>query len=384
MEKSYLPQLKIDINALIYNFNSIITQAKVEADQVIAVVKDSGYGLGSYVVAQAFIEAGAKSLGVARFDEALFLREMGITADILVFGPTTKEDLAIAYAHSITLTILSKTQLASIAKVKNNIPFLHLFVDTAMARNGITLPDLSLVSTLADLRRLKTRITGIYTHFHSADAIDTSSVSSQRAIFSQAQKKVEKEGVQFQTVHTSNSAASLYIPVPKGQHIRPGIALYGCRPDPNRITPNYLRDVIEISCLVSSTRKIKKGEGCSYGQVWKATKNTTIATIPIGYGDGYLRALSNRGVVLINGEMFAVVGRVTMDHIMVEIGDAAVIQGDRAIIIGRSGSLRITTDELALKAETIGYELLCSFGAHLTKTYVKNGKVVSSQERYIA
>lgn len=369
MNVSFKPILHIDLDAVAFNLNSVATRARVDKSSVIGVVKDDAYGIGLLPVAQKLVQEGVKTLAVARFETAQLLRKHGFTVAILVLGPVTIDEVDFAFEQDITLTILDTVQLSNLARRFDKVPKYHLLVDTGMARYGITYQNLKTLSVQADLRRIRNYIQGVYTHFHSADVVLTQTVVNQRDTFAKSQVVLGDIGVTPEVIHCANSAGALFHDVPQGELIRPGISLYGCSPDPAREVPNTLRSVVRLTARVGSIRKINAGESIGYGHAWTAPNTTNIATVSIGYGLGYPRSLSNKGEVLIAGKRYSLVGRVTMDSILVDIGNASIEVGDEVVLVGRSEREIITVDNLAIRAGTIGYEILCGFGAHLKRHY---------------
>lgn len=371
------PYMEVNLDIIKQNLLAICKKTGKKANQVIAVVKDNAYGLGAAEVSKTLQNSGVSFFAVATIDEAIFLRENGIIGEILVLGKSNESCFEIAEKLNITLSIIDLTDIENIKK-SNIIPNWHLNIDTGMHRDGITIFD---DFVLQQLGKIKLKITGIYTHFHSADNEEEITVKLQQRKFYETVDLLKKNGFNFSVIHSSNSAACAYSEIVENEFIRPGILLYGCRPDPKRNIEVDVCEAVQICSKVSTIRLIKKGEGVSYGHIWKSEKDTKIATIPIGYADGFPRAITKTAFVIINGKKYPIVGRITMDYIMVDVGSDEIKINDKVIIAGKFEKEQITIDELALNANTIGYELLCRFGGLMNHKYISNGEVVSTHTR---
>jgi len=388
MDKSIgFPYIEVDLERIKENLFEICAKTRKDVSQVIAVVKDNSYGLGAGAISKLLQDNGVKWFAVATIDEAIFLRRHNISENILVLGNTDECDFDIAEKLNITLSIIDKTQIKKIEnclhrKISQNIKW-HINIDTGMHRDGILCEDISEnAEVMRELNAIKSVITGVYTHFHSSDSEEQAGVSLQQEKFKSAVSALQNAGFNFDIIHTSNSGAISYSDIAENEFIRPGVLLYGCRPDPSRNPEMNIGEAAKICSRISSIRKIKKGEGVSYGHTWLAEKDTQIATISMGYADGFPRATvaSHSTVVahfVVRGltERFPVVGRITMDYIMLDIGDNTEIN------VGDEVFLAESIDELALKAGTIGYELLCKFGGLMNRKYISNGNTVGVSRR---
>jgi alanine racemase len=359
------PYMEVDLDIIKQNLTAICKKTNKNANQVIAVVKDSAYGLGASAVSKALQNAGVNWFAVATIDEAVFLRSNGIMGEILVLGVSDENCFEIAAELNITLSIIDPTQMGIIPNSKN-IKW-HLNIDTGMHRNGIIADNI--IEVLQKLKEVKGKITGAYTHFHSSDSENQTSVELQQKKFRETMDLLQKHGFNFDIIHTSNSGACAYSQIAGNEFIRPGVLLYGCRPDPLRDPEIKVSEAVRVCSKVSSVREIKKDEGVSYGHIWTSGKDTKIAAVPIGYADGFPRAITKTAFVIINGKKYPIVGRITMDYIMVDVGDDEVKINDKVIIKD--------IDELALNANTIGYELICRFGGLMNHKYISNGQVIS-------
>ena len=359
------PYMEVDLDIIKQNLSAICKKTGKNSNQIIAVVKDSAYGLGASAVSKALQNAGVNWFGVATIDEAVFLRSNGITGNILVLGMSDENCFETAAELNIALSITDPTQIENVKK-SQNIKW-HLNIDTGMHRDGII--DGNINEVLHELKEIKSKITGVYTHYHSSDNENQESVRLQQKRFHNAVDLLLKNGFNFNIIHSSNSGACVYSQIAENEFVRPGVLLYGCLPDPSRNPEIGVQEAVKICSKVTSVRQIKKGEGVSYGHIWTSGKDTKIAAVPIGYADGFPRAITKTAFVIINGKKHPIVGRITMDYIMVDIGDDEIKINDKVIIKD--------IDELAMNASTIGYELICRFGGLMNHKYISNGQVIS-------
>ncbi len=371
------PYIEISLDNLIYNLNRI--RGKLQPDQsIIAVVKDNAYGCGATVIAQTLEQEGVTFFVVANMTEAQELRRHSVRSPILVLGECSKEDIQWASSHEVRITVNNITTLTDIAKLNTPVKF-HINIDTGMGRMGISLSE---VETAAEIinNNNHLQLEGIFTHFACADEPGTDSVVSQQKEFQDALTAIKRQGVSPHYIHSSNSAAIIRFPVPQDYLVRPGILLYGCKPDPAQEFPIDLRPIVSLKASIVKIKKISAGTAISYGWTFAPQEDTCIATVPIGYAHGYPRLLSNKGEVLIRGKRFPVAGRVTMDYIMVNLGPETDIQiGDEVVAIGTQGNETISPDDIALHADTIGYEILCGLSNLIDRYYYRDGKIIMQQ-----
>jgi alanine racemase len=350
---------------------------------LIAVVKDCAYGLGAGPISMALERAGASFFAVARTDEAEALRRAGLESPILVLGAVARESIDWASRHGVRLTINDSADLNLLqAAAPRRCVTVHLNVDTGMGRLGLRLDEIELAARELDRHRDRIRLEGAFTHFACADSPDSSSVDRQCASLREALARLRRRGLSPDIVHCANSAAAMRYPPFDNWRIRPGIALYGCSPDPEQHFSRDLRTVVTLKAPIAKIKTIGAGECVSYGATWSAARPTTIATVPIGYAHGYPRALSNRGEALIRGRRHPIVGRVTMDYIMVDISESSCAVGDEVVVIGRQGAETIRVDDIARQCNTIGYEILCGLSPRIDRVYVHTGSIVAEQKGF--
>jgi alanine racemase len=334
--------------------------------KLMAVVKADAYGHGILEVARAALSAGASFLGVATPDEGVKLRENRIEAPILVFGALGRDGAGAAVQYELTQTVCRADMIAWLAqecKRQKKDAYVHLKVDTGMGRIGVR----NEVEAKAVLKALESspqvKLTGAYTHFADADGSEERFTMQQLSAFENITGMLPKGILR----HTANSAATLRYPQTHFDMVRPGIALYGCPPVktyvPLRPAQRWVTEVVHV-------KEISPGDTVSYGRTFTAEKQMRVATLPVGYGDGYHRMLSNRGKVLIGGELAKILGRVCMDQTMVDVTDIpSAVPGAEAVLLGRQGHNEITADQMGDWAGTISYEVLLAPTLRVIRSY---------------
>jgi len=365
----------IDLDRLAANFRAIRASLRPETG-VLAAIKGDAYGHGAVAVARALEQAGCDWFGVALIEEGKVLRKAGITRPILSMGGVglAGADEAIDAGLTPVLSDLdSALRLEAAAARRHNPVSVHLKVDTGMGRLGVPLPHWeSFLDRLAGLRWL--RVDGICTHFAESDERTAEArihTSEQARRFLEAVRAARARGIRPALLHAANSGAVLNYPEYAFDLVRPGIALYGYDPG----GPGCALDVspvMSVRTRVLLVRDLPAGVGVSYGRTWVTPRPSRIATLPVGYADGYPRALSNLGHVLIHGELAPVRGRVCMDLVMVDVTDipTPVEMGDEVVLLGRQGDREITAWDLAKLAGTIPYEILCGFSERVPRAHV--------------
>lgn len=372
---------EIDLSAIEHNVRSLrgIVGEKV---QLMAVVKANAYGHGAVPVARAALNAGASWLGVIRADEAIQLRQAGLTAPILVLGYLAPEEVRKAVDYDLIVTLNSERAaraLSDVAASQRRVCLVHLKVDTGMARFGCT-PDMlaGLAATIRNLPGLC--LQGIYTHFATADEEDKTFAWEQLEKFESACRDLRRSGIEIPLRHAANSGGSLELPLAHFDLVRVGIAMYGLYESPVIGRPAYLIPALSLKSQVARVHRLCEGGSVSYGRTFVAKKPTDVALVPAGYGDGVSRALSNKGFVLVQGRRVPIIGRVCMDNLMVDVtGLAGVDEGDEVVIIGRQGDEDITAIEVASWIGTISYEVVTAVAPRVPRLYRWNGDVVEVQ-----
>jgi alanine racemase len=375
-----MPFIEVSLDNLLHNLG-LLRSCLPTGTGIIAVVKDNAYGLGSRMVALTLEnEGGVRFFAVARPAEAFFLRECGIKSPILVLGVASADDLRRGCSSNIIFTLNDCADIAQWRSAGVPVRF-HCNIDTRMHRMGIMPREIGgLIDALHEAPALS--MEGAFTHLANADEPGTATVAAQMELFSEGVAAFRRAGFDPVALHCANSAGVIRFGLPAGCTLaRPGIALYGCRTDPAQ---EFLPDLQEVASVKSRVLKIKKvppDTPVSYGGTYSTSGATRIATIALGYGNGYPRLPGNRGELLMGGRRFPIVGRVTMDYCMADIGnDAAVAVGDEVVAIGSQGKERITADEVALLGDTIAYEILCNLSRSVDRVYLREKRVIAEEK----
>jgi alanine racemase len=324
-----------------------------------AVVKADGYGHGAQHVAEAALRGGASRLAVAAADEALALRHAGVESPILVMGALTRAELVTAIEADAEVVAWTDW-------MADQAPRVHVKLDTGMGRLGTK--DRDLAVRLA----ARSNAVGLMTHFATADAPNDDFFGAQLAAFAEFVGAVGRDDL---VVHAANSAAALRDPASHFDFVRCGVAVYGMDPFGEDPAAHDLEPALSLRSWVGAVRRFDAGESAGYGRRWTAPEPTWVATIPIGYGDGWRRGLTNNAEVLIGGERRPLVGTVSMDNVTVDLGpDPAASVGDEAVLIGRQGAERITAEEVARRLDTINYEITCGLTPRVPRVYHRDGE----------
>ena len=356
---------EVNLGALAHNVR--VMRALVQGSRLYAVVKADAYGHGLAPVARCFEKQGVDGLCVALAEEGLQLRAFGITAPILVLSGAYGDAHERVVAAHLTPVIYSYAQAEAFARAGNGSPVsVHLKVDTGMGRLGVPMHELG--ALLAALRGLPDlRIDGVMTHLSSADS-DPEVTRAQLERFEDAVRAIRAAGHAPKLVHAANSAGALGFIEARHSLVRVGIALYGVPPVEGQV--EGLQPAMRLRTEVLSLRDLPVGSAVGYDQTFRAARPTRIATVPIGYGDGLMRAASNRGVVLVREQRCPIVGRISMDLTTIDVTDVSDCAiGDEVIVIGRQGALAITAQELARACDTIAYEVLTNISPRVPRVY---------------
>jgi len=364
---------EIDLTAIRHNVRNI-KQLLAPQTSLMAVVKADAYGHGMVRVARTCLESGADSLAVATIDEAIRLREDGIDAPMMILGHMTEDDAAVAVAYNIDACVFTYAialALSGAAVKKGKIAQIHIKVDTGMGRIGFS-PEPASIETIKQIHRLPgIHIKGIFTHFATADVIDKSFAFEQRQIFDRFVDQLEQEGIIIPIKHISNSAGIMELSSAQYNMVRAGIITYGLYPSDEvnkEVLP--LDPAMRLMSRITFLKTIPKGHSVSYGRTYITEKDTVVATVPIGYADGYSRLFSNRAWASIRGQKVPLIGRVCMDQCMFDVTKLEhVEEGDRVILFGRPSDL-VTADDLANLIGTINYEIICSLSSRVPRIYI--------------
>ncbi len=361
---------QINLKNLEFNYRQL-KRAAGKKVKVLAAVKANAYGHGILEVSRKLESAGVDYLGVASIDEALVLRYGKIKAPILVLGVAfSKNEMQLALKFNIALTVADYQYaqiLNSQVPQKNKIK-IHIKVDTGMGRLGVWHEQAK--DQIIKIARLKNlSIEGIYTHFPSADT-DIVFTRAQARIFTALIEELRQNKIDIELTHAANSIAACKLPGLCLNMIRPGIMLYGIYPDKKLKFRIKLKQVLSLKTKITYLKTVDAGRSISYGRTYITKRKTRIATLPLGYADGYARALSNKAKVIIRGKKFPVIGRVCMDQTMVDVGIGSKVRiGDIVTLIGSQGTQEIHAEDLAFICNTIAYEITCWISSRVPRVF---------------
>ncbi len=362
---------EIDLNSLRYNLRQIRHMLKKSHAEVLAVVKADAYGHGMTSIAGALSREGVSFFGVANIDEALELRRVCRQAKILVLGSFHQSQIPLYVRAKIRPTLSSTEDLKVLEKnLKPGSLFpVHVKVDTGMGRLGVWHDEaLRLLRKIA--RCDKISIEGIYTHFAGSDEASGRSTHRQMVFFDRLTKEVRALGIRPKYWHAANSLGLVRFRKTHLNLVRPGILLYGLNPWKSGKLEFRLKPVLSLKARISFLKKVPAGRRLSYGGTHETSTRTRIATLPIGYSHGYRVGFSNKGFVLVKGRRCAVVGRVTMDQTLVDVGKSpSARRWDEVTLIGKEGSQCVSAEELAVLTDTIPYEIVCSIHSRIPRIY---------------
>jgi alanine racemase len=370
----FSPYVEVSLDNLIHNLNQV-KNSTPDSMAMMAVVKDNAYGCGSVLAARVLEDHGVGFFAVANAGEARTLRTAGLKSPILIVGACGPDDIRWGAGADIRFALNDLADLDNWKSLGCPVLF-HADIDTGMGRLGIAPSETpALISLLKSSPNLTCE--GIYTHLANADSPDTGAISRQLANFRKVLNVLNENSIAPRHIHYGNSAAIMRYPLEECTMVRPGIALYGCKPDPGQDFILDLKPVISLKSHVVKMKRVPAGTSISYGSTYVTSMETTIATIALGYGQGLPRQLGNRGSVLIRGRRCRIAGRVTMDFIMIDAGaDPDMSVGDEVVALGSQGTENIHPDDVARLCNTIGYEILCNISPTIDRFYVLDGKTV--------
>ncbi|UOR10321.1 alanine racemase [Halobacillus amylolyticus] len=367
---------EIDLSAIEYNIAQMQKQLPRHTG-IYAVVKADAYGHGDVQVARQALHAGAKRLAVSLLDEAIKLRDAGITAPILVMGWTRPEDLPVACENDIEVTVFQKEWIDQVKETSFNKPLkLHMKWDTGMGRIGIrNIKEMDALLSVIKASPLL-ELQALFTHFATADEEDLTYYQEQTERFNDMYEHFKRVWPHPVEIHTGNSAASQRFPEHMHHFVRFGISMYGLYPSPvvKKERPIDLRPSFSLKSQLIHVKKVEPNESISYGATYQTEEEEWIGTIPIGYADGWVRKLQGMDV-LVDGKRHPIVGRICMDQCMIKL-DREYSVGTRVTLIGKQDNEIIHTDELADYLETINYEIPCMISYRVPRMYFINGHIV--------
>lgn len=376
-------QVNLDVVADNFRYIKSITKAKL-----CCVIKADAYGHGAIYTAKKYEELGADFFAVSNIEEALQLRRSGISLPVLILGYTPVCDAGVLAENDISQCVYSSEYAGALSKAAEEAGAtvkMHVKIDTGMSRLGFYYQDINrdepAVAEVAAVCRLPgLEPEGIFTHFAVADEGENgdSFTMRQYGCFKEMIESLLREDIDFQYRHCANSAAILDFPLSHLDMIRAGIILYGLEPSNDVRHKGKIKPALELKSVISHIKTVKAGATVSYGRKFTADRDIQIATVPIGYADGYSRALSGGGSMLVHGRRCRILGRVCMDQLMIDLGDMDDVKiGDIVTVIGTDGNESIYAGELAELLGTISYEVVCDIGARVPRVYTESGKEVA-------
>jgi len=370
--------MEINLDAIAENVKNI-KELIGEKKELMAVLKGNAYGHDVLEISSVVLNNGASRLAVARLEEGIFLRKTGITVPILVLGLTLKKQAELLVSYNITPTVSKYEMIEKLSESgfkENKMVKVHLKVDTGMGRIGIFPHDiLRFINRVRTLKNVE--IEGIFTHFSVADEKDKTYTEKQFQKFMEVLTALEKEGIRIPIKHVGNSATFLDLPHMWLDLVRPGISIYGLYPSTEVQKTVKLIPAQSFKTQIVFLKELLKGECIGYGRTYTTEKKrTVIASLPVGYADGYNRLLSNQGEVLVRGKRFPVIGRVCMDQTMIDVTNLPRVKiGDEVVLWGRQGKEEISVEEIADKIRTINYEIVhLPDKKRVPKLFIKNGR----------
>ncbi|MGQ9558389.1 MAG: alanine racemase [Desulfurispora sp.] len=370
-------QAEINLAAIARNIQQIRSLLQ-PGTRIMGVVKANAYGHGAVPVSRVLLQNGASMLAVARAGEAVHLRQAGITVPILVLGYTPGEMFNELLAYSLTQTVFSldyARQLDEAAARAGKKLTVHIKVDTGMGRLGFWHAREEALRDVLDIARLPhLEVEGIYTHFAAADSADKTYTEQQIQAFQEFLHRLQKQGLQVALRHCANSAGIIDHPEAHLDLVRPGIILYGLYPSVEVKRERLrLEPAMTFKTRIAQVKEVAAGFSVSYGCTYTTSGNTIIATLPVGYADGYSRLLSARGQVLVRGSRAGIIGRVCMDQCMIDVGHLPGVQpGEEVVLFGRQGQAWLPVEEWASWIGTINYEAVCMVSARVPRVYVED------------
>lgn len=364
---------EVRLDAIRENARALAEVGKGKGVELIGVVKADGYGHGAVASAKAALEGGVKALAVALVEEGIELRRAGIAAPILVMGAYVPGAACAYIEHDLEATVSDVEQLRSLTagalergprRVK-----VHLKVDTGMGRLGV-LPEeaVALAEEAAGSEAVELR--GVYSHLATGDEEEGAYARAQIARFEQVLDRLRARGIEPPVRHLLNTGGLLQHDSGSTNFARVGLGLYGLYPSKHLRRLVKLRPALSWKCRVATVKRVPAGTPVSYGRTYVTAKATSLATIPVGYADGFSRRLSGKVCVLIRGRRFPVVGRICMDQAVVDVGDAPVAAGDEVTLLGRQGEEEIAAEEWAAALESINYEVVCAISPRVPRLFV--------------
>lgn len=363
---------EINLAHYAYNFQSLQKLTGRKAG-IMAVVKANAYGHGAIPIAKKALELGAKYIGVVCLYEAKELRQAGIKAPILIMNYSDVETAREAVKLDLTLNVMDEKILKAVDKASRKLKKrtkIHVKIDTGMRRGGIY-PD----ETLKFMQKIENYknvfLEGIFTHFATSDETDLTFTHEQLSEFLKLLKILKERKINPPLIHTANSGASLRLPSGYFNLVRPGIVVYGLAPSLDFRLPFKLKPVMTLKSIIVQIKQLKKGDTVGYGRTFQVKRKMLMGLLPIGYGDGYPRTLSNKFYVLVKGKKAPIIGRISMDQTAIDLSRIKNVKiGDEVVLIGQQGKETILADDLAKICSTINYEIVVGIAPRIPRIYL--------------
>jgi len=370
---------EVDLDAIKFNINNIKSISNER--EVVAVVKADAYGHGAVDIVPTLLENGASRLAVAMISEALELRNNNINAPIMILGYTPLEYGKELIENDIEQTVYDLDYAKGLSEIAESLgkkAKIHIAIDTGMGRIGF-LPGEETVNIIEEIVKLKgIDVIGMFTHFATSDEVDKTYTYEQFNKLNSVISSLKERKIEIPFKHVSNSGAIIDMPETFLEGVRAGIILYGYYPsDEVEKDKLSLKKALTLKTKVSHVKELDKDMYISYGRTFKTSRKSVIATIPVGYADGYSRLLSGKAKVIINGKAAPVVGRICMDQCMVDVTDIGEVNvGDEVILLGEYNGIKYDADDMAKDIGTINYEVICMLKQRIPRVYMKNGEVI--------
>ncbi|MCI5587666.1 MAG: alanine racemase [Lachnospiraceae bacterium] len=385
MKEYYRVQANINLDAIHDNVKAAKSLTK-KGTKLMAIIKADAYGHGAVRVAETLDDI-ADAYGVAILEEGIELRQAGVTKPILILGYTPAPLYEAMINYDITTAVFKYDMAKEISDTAVKLgkkAKIHIKLDTGMSRIGFKQDDESLETIIKISKLPGIEITGCFTHFARMDEKDKTKAKEQFKRYMDFTKRIEDAGIKIPVKHVSNSAGIIEMPEVNLDMVRDGISVYGMYPSEEVNKKRLpLTPAMEIISYISFIKTLEKGVEIGYGGTFTTTRETKVATIPVGYADGYPRSLSNKGCILINGQRAPIIGRICMDQFMVDITDIKdVHENDKVTLIGHDGDGYISIEEMADLSGSFNYEFVCDIGKRVPKVYYRNGKKIGTKDYY--
>ena len=385
MKEYYRVQANINLDAIYDNVKAAKSLTK-EDTKLMAIIKADAYGHGAVKVAETLDDI-ADAYGVAILEEGIELRQAGVTKPILILGYTPAPLYEAMINYDITTAVFKYDMAEEISNTAVRLgkkAKIHIKLDTGMSRIGFKQDDESLETIIKISKLPGIEITGCFTHFARMDEEDKTKAKEQFRRFMDFTKRIEDAGINIPVKHVSNSAGIIEMPEVNLDMVRDGISVYGMYPSEEVNKEKLpLTPAMDIISYISFIKTLEKDVEIGYGGTFTTTRETKVATIPVGYADGYPRSLSNKGCILVNGQRAPIIGRICMDQFMVDITDIKdVHENDKVTLIGHDGDGYISIEEMADLSGSFNYEFVCDIGKRVPKVYYRNGKKIGTKDYY--